>query len=74
MIPAPYHGNNVAVTLGSKQSCGDAPVRAYGLCPRPWAEAPIQNRRPHRCGNGPESVSFHHPSQATTAEGEHGPC
>jgi len=27
-----------------------------------WAEAPIHNRQPRRCGNSPEHVSFHHSS------------
>jgi hypothetical protein len=62
VIQASSPFNNVVLTLCSKRSCSYEPVHAFGQFPRWGAEAPIQNGRPRRCGNGPGNVSLHHPS------------
>src|SRR5215471_16349842 len=48
------------------------PVCACGPLPQHWAETPIHNRRPRRCGSDPEPVSFHHASPCESRGGKAG--
>jgi hypothetical protein len=61
-IPATAcHQGSYFETYSRSTHCRIACMCLWAVPPT-WAEAAIQNRRRRRCGNGPEHVSFHHPS------------
>jgi hypothetical protein len=69
MIQAPsLTSPKAALTFSAPMSYVYELLRAFGQFTRHWADTPIQNRRPRRCGGGLEPIPLQHSSQVRTKE------